>query len=258
MDRELNNTWVYDYEPYCDDTVIWSDLICHIRRGGYFYENSSSSWDKTTNLVDAGGAPQETDDTGSETGIVELLSTSLDGADTIALSGTNLTAWPVGIPRLNWDHGYTTLHALGLGSNSTFLQSLVDAGEIAARVWSIFWGRMWIDSWLDGSVVLGGYDSDLVLGDNYTQALDYDNTTGCWTGMRVTITDVVLNPRDGSDVSIFPKHYELPTCIVPQRQLLLEAPGEILTNFETTTGMESIGTSYGLHWSAVQYLAKDV
>lgn len=255
MNRELNNTWVYDYEPYCDVSIIWSNLICHVRRGGYFYENGSSSWDKTTNLVAAGGAPQETDDTGAETGIVHLLSTSLDGTDTISLSGTNLTAWPIGIPRLNWDHGYTTLHALGLGRNSTFLQGLVDTGEIASRVWSIFWGRMWIDDWLDGSVVLGGYDSDLVLGDNYTQALDYSNTTGCWTGMRVTVTDMVLNIRDGSDVSIFPEHYELPTCIVPQRQLLMEAPGEILTNFDAATGMSSIGTSFGLHWSAVQYLA---
>lgn len=251
----MNNTWVYDSEPYCDDSIIWSDLICQIRRGGYFYENASSTWAKTTNLVDAGGATQETDATGSETGISDLLSTSLDGTDTISLGELNLTAWPIGIPRLNWDHGYTTLHALGLGSNSTFLQSLVDAGEIASRVWSIFWGRMWIDDWLDGSVVFGGYDSNLVLGNNYTQNLDYSDSTGCWTGMKVTITDIVLDIRDGSKVSIFPTNYELPTCIVPQRQLLLEAPSSILTNFEEETGMASIGTSYGLHWSAVQYLA---
>lgn len=111
--------------------------------------------------------------------------------------------------------------------------------------------------WLDGSVVFGGYDSDLVLGDNYTQALDYSDSTGCWTGMKVTITDVILNIRDGSEVSIFPKNYALPTCIVPQRQLLLEAPSSIKTNFEDATGMQSVGTSYGLHWSAVQYLASN-
>ncbi|KAL2280627.1 hypothetical protein FJTKL_12344 [Diaporthe vaccinii] len=175
----------------------------------------------------------------------------------MALGGINLTTWPIGIPRLNWDHGYTTLHALGLGSNSTFLQSLVDAGQIASKVWSIFWGRMWVDDWLDGSVVFGGYDSELVLGDNYTQNLDYSETTGCWTGMKVTITDVVLNIRDGSKVSIFPTNYALPTCIVPQRQLLLEAPSSIVTNFEKETGMASTGASYGLHWSALQYLAKN-
>lgn len=257
--RELNNTWVYDYKPYCDDSIIWSDLICHVRRGGYFYENASSTWDKASSVVDAGGAIQETDDTGAELGIVDLLTTSLGGTDTMSLgtSSTNLTTWPIGIPRLNWDHGYTTLHALGLGSNSTFLQSLVDAGQIASKVWSIFWGRMWVDDWLDGSVIFGGYDSELVIGNNYTQNLDYSESTGCWTGMKVTISDIVLNIRDGSKVSIFPTNYELPTCIVPQRQLLLEAPSSIVTNFKKETGMTSTGTSYGLHWSAVQFLAEN-
>lgn len=253
----MNNTWIYDYNPYCDDTVIWSDLICHVRRGDFFYDNASTSWVKTTNLVAAGGATQETDYTGSETGITDLLSQSLDGQDSLSLGSANLTSFPIGVPRFSWDHGYTTLHALGLGSNSTFLKSLVDAGQIASRVWSIFWGRMWIDDWLDGSVVFGGYDVDLTLGENYTDALDYsnDDSTGCWTGMKVTISNIILNGRDGTDVSIFPNNYALPACIVPQRQLLLEGPGTILENFETATGMSNIGASYGLHWSAQQYLA---
>lgn len=248
---------MYDYQSYCDKTIIWNDLICQVRRGNYFYENASLTWSKASSLVEAGGASQETNNTGAELGITDLLTTSLGGTETVSLGGTNLTTWPVGIPRLNWDHGYTTLHALGLGSNSTLLQALVDTGQIAARVWSIFWGRMWVDDWIDGSVVLGGYDSELVLGSNYTQNLDYSETTGCWTGMRVTITDIVLNTRVGSKVSIFPTNYALPTCIVPQRQLLLEAPRSILTNFEYETGMASIGPSYGLHWSARQYLAED-
>lgn len=168
--------------------------------------------------------------------------------------------------------------AAGWGSQHTFMASLVSRlpvlwwclwwgaalpaclvllKQIASRVWSIFWGRMWVDDWLDGSVVFGGYDSELVLGDNYTQSLDYSDSTGCWTGMKVTITDIVLNIRDGSKVSIFPTNYALPTCIVPQRQLLLEAPSSIVANFEEETNMTSIGTSFGLHWSAVQYLAKD-
>lgn len=183
------------------------------------------------------------------------MTNSLGGTDTTSLGGINLTTWPIGIPRLNWDHGYTTLHALGLGRNSTFLQSLVDTGQAASKVWSVFWGRMWVDDWLDGSVVLGGYDSELVIGVNYTQSLDYSESTGCWTGMKVTITDIVLNVRDDSKVSIFPTNYALPTCIVPQRQLLLEAPSSIVDNFEKKTGMSTIGPSYGLHWSAVQYLA---
>lgn len=143
-----------------------------------------------------------------------------------------------------------------MGSNSTFLNSLVQAGTIASRVWSIFWGRMWVDDWLDGSVVLGGYDSELVLGKNYTQALDYSKETGCWTGMSVTISDIQLNDLNGGDVSILPDHYNLPVCIVPHRQLLIEAPGSIREKFDSATGMKSIGQSTNFHWSAAQYLAE--
>ncbi|ROV94092.1 hypothetical protein VMCG_08247 [Cytospora schulzeri] len=253
---ELNNTWIYDYEPYCSKSDIYSDLICQVRRGDFFYENASSSYDEATNMVAAGGASHETNSYGAELGIPKLLSKSLDGADTIAVGSTNLTNFPIGIPRLEWDAGYTTLHALGMGSNSTFLNSLLQAGTIASRVWSIFWGRMWVDDWLDGSMVLGGYDSELVKGKNYTQALDYSNETGCWTGMLVTISDIQLNYPDGTDVSIIPEHYALPVCLVPHRQLLIEAPVSIRENFESVTGMNMTGTSYNVHWSAAQYKAE--
>lgn len=258
MNRELNNTWIYDYEPYCDDTDIYSDLICQVRRGNFFFENASTSYHEATGMVAAGGASQETNDYGAELGIPKLLSESLDGTDTIAVGPdnlTNLTSFPVGIPRLEWDAGYTTLHALGMGSNSTFLNSLVQAGTIASRVWSIFWGRMWVDDWLDGSMVLGGYDSELVTGNNHTQALDYTNETGCWTGMLVTISNIELNYPNGTDVSIIPEHYALPVCIVPHRQLLIEAPTSIRETFDTVTGMNMTGTSYNIHWSAAQYKA---
>lgn len=209
-------------------------------------------------MVAAGGASQEiTGVTGEETGIASLLSTSADGAETLTVGSTNLSGYPIGIPRLNWDHGYTTLHALGLGSNSTYLNSLVQAGQIASRVWSIFWGRMWVDDWLNGSIVLGGYDSELVSGNNYTQALDYSNTTGCWTGMKVTITGITLNTRDGQDLSLLPLNTALPVCIVPQRQLLIEAPQSYMDTFQEVTGTTSFDVSYGLHWSAAQFLATD-
>lgn len=54
---------IYDSKPYCDDSITWSDLICQTRREGYFYEvmDAFSTWAKTTNVIYAGGATQETD-----------------------------------------------------------------------------------------------------------------------------------------------------------------------------------------------------
>ncbi|KAI7775272.1 hypothetical protein LA080_007072 [Diaporthe eres] len=107
---------------------------------------------------------------------------------------------------------------------------------------------MWIVNWLDGSVVLGGYDSNLVLGENYTDQLNYDKDEGCFTGMRVTVADVLLNKRNGVDVSIAPSEFYLACWIVPQRQMLIEAPPVIRENFDRETAMNgSSEESSGLH-----------
>ncbi|KAM0553327.1 hypothetical protein ACHAPJ_007340 [Fusarium lateritium] len=251
---ELNNTWIYDDQPYCDKTVIWNDRICQIRRGGLFHEEESKSFKKASDIGDAGGSTDEVSLQGSEAGIKKLVSTSLAGTDNITLEGAPAVKdFPIGIPRLKWDAGYTLLHPLGLGSDSTYLNALKAAGTISSRVWSIFWGRMWVKTPINGSLVLGGYDEEKVIGKNYTAPLvydDYTGTPGCWTGMKVTVSDIRVNFRDGSDKSIFPSNTALPCCIVPQRQLLLEAPGAYVSKFEQVTGFNHTDVSYGLHWSA--------
>jgi hypothetical protein len=115
---------------------------------------------------------------------------------------------------------------------------------------------MWVDNPLDGSVVIGGYDEEKIIGQNYTQALDYSNDTGCWTGMKVGITGIDLVSRTGDTTSILPSSLTVDACIVPQRQLLLEAPMAIRDKFENVTGTKNIGQSFGLHWSAALYDAK--
>ncbi|KAG8669359.1 hypothetical protein FPOAC2_08686 [Fusarium poae] len=259
---ELNNTWIYDDQPYCDKTVIWNDRICEIRRGGLYDEAESKSFTKASDIGDARGSTSEIAFEGAETGIKKLVSTSLAGTDNITIEGAPAVEdLPIGIPRLKWDAGYTMLHPLGLGSNSTYLNALKEAGKISSRVWSIFWGRMWVKTPIDGSLVLGGYDEEKVIGKNYTAPLvydDYTGTAGCWTGMKITISDIRVNFRDGSDESIFPSNTALPCCIVPQRQLLLEAPGAYVSRFEEVTGSNHTDTSYGLHWSARLFDADDV
>jgi len=249
-DRELNNTYLYDEQSDCDPSIIFNEKICQIRQGDYFVETDSSTFVKAPDLATAGGASQEITTLGTELGVKRLISSSLPGTDTLAVSSSKPLTLPIGIPRLRWDNGYTTLRALGLGSNSIYLNALVRAGQIPSRVWSIFWGRMWTDTGAtDGQVVLGGYDRDKVIGRNFTQPLDYNEETGCWTGMRVTVSNLFVNFRNGSDFSIMPRNSAIQTCIVPHRQLLLEAPGAIVDAFETATQM-NIGPSFGLHWSA--------
>ena len=237
-------------------------MICRVRRGNLLKEEDSDSYKKTNNIVAAGGAPEEAAFKGSELGINKLVSTGLGGDDTLQLVNTKaLKNFPIGTPRLGWDHGYTMLHPLGLGSNSTYLNAMREAGQLASRVWSIFWGRMWVDNPIDGALVLGGYDENKVIGDNYTAPLvydDHDSPNGCWTGMKLTLSDIRVNFREGSEKSILPKNTALPVCIVPQRQLLLEAPNSWIDTFEEITDKKSIGSSMGLHWSARLFNADEV
>ncbi|TGJ88342.1 hypothetical protein E0Z10_g400 [Xylaria hypoxylon] len=253
---ELNNTWIYDEQPFCDSSIIFNDVICRVRRGNLYSEVNSSSYKKTEDIPSAGGAPVETESKGAESGIGDLLSSSVAVRDRLNIGPVQVAeSFPFGVPRLSWDHGYTISHALGLGSNSTLLNTLVRTGQIGSRVWSIFWGRMWVDpeDAMDGSLVLGGYDVQKVIGRNYTQPLDFSDKTGCWTGMKVHISSVKLNLRTGDDVELLPPNTAIDTCIVPQRQLLLEGPQIIIDTFENKTGMFSIGRSFGLHWSSYKY-----
>ncbi|KAK3945652.1 aspartic peptidase domain-containing protein [Diplogelasinospora grovesii] len=224
---DLNGTWIYDQNAFCDHTVIWSDLICDVRRGNLYIESNSASFQKYNDIFSAGGPDEVAIDDG-EAGIAKLTSTGLGGTDSITF-GSNpiLPDYPIGVPRIEWDSGYTIQHSLGLGRNSTYLNHLAKSGQIAGKVWSIFWGRMWTsDNPMDGQDILGGYD------------------TGCWTGMKVQLIDINLNFRAGPDVSIFPSNTALSMCIVPQDQLTFTAPGKIRDQFEAATGMVNAGWSY--------------
>lgn len=255
ISRELNNTFIYDQQDFCDRTVIFSDTICEVRRGHLYHEDGSTSFTKANSIAEAGGATQEPGGPGAEFGIPELETTSLGGTESITFDNTPpLKNYPIGVPRQKWDAGYTYLHSLGLGRNSTYLNSLVASGQIASRVWSLFWGRMWLpQNGIDGSLVLGGYDQQKVLGRNFTAPLDYSETTGCWTGMKVQIVDIKVNYRNGEEQTILPLNTALPVCIVPQRQLLAEIPLSYVDKFEEVTKTSSSGPSYGIHWSARRF-----
>lgn len=73
--------------------------MCEIRRGGYFVETKSTIFNKSSDLVAAGGSSSELNTSSIELGVSKLLSTSLAGVETLTL--------PIGILRLRWGNGYT-------------------------------------------------------------------------------------------------------------------------------------------------------
>ncbi|KAJ4248695.1 hypothetical protein NW762_012533 [Fusarium torreyae] len=210
-------------------------------------------------IVEAGGSPNETTLAGTQDDVKKLVKSSFGGTDDVMLEGVNLIKdFPIGIPVFKWDAGHTYLHALGLGTNSTYLNALQKAGNIGSRVWSMFWGRAWVKDDIDGSLVLGGYDEEKVTGDNYTAPLDYNDyvgSSGCFTGMRVVLSDIKVNFRNGTEKSIFPTDTALPCCIDPHHHLLLDAPTEYVSNFQQVTGLFASSEAYsrGFHYDALMF-----
>lgn len=256
LDSDLNNTIIYNSEPYCMNDTMYSKKSCMVKRGGLFNEKNSTSFTKAKNLIEAGGAPNETIFKGSVYGIKTLPEKSIGGIDKLKLEGAvEITKFSFGIPTSNWDDSHTTLSALGLGRNSTYLNALRKAEQITSRVWSIFWGQFGREKPFDGSLMLGGYDEAKVTGKNYTAPLIYDHfdkPQGCYTGMRLTVRDITINFVGGTNASLFTAGTALNFCIDPAHHLLMQAPTDVFDKFKTIAGVEGGHSTSDLHWMAFQ------
>ncbi|KAI1379867.1 acid protease [Hypoxylon crocopeplum] len=186
-------------------------------------------------------------------------------ADRLKLNeDVTLTEFPLEVALNDWGaQGYHPMASIGLGANSTLLNQLQESGKIASRTWSFFWGRNGGSSasQIDGSLVFGGYDrAKLSSGGRYIEKLQ-DSTSPCATQMIVTITDMILNFPNGTNVSIFPASLStaLTACIVPDYPVLMTLPSDpFVSNFFRLTGAaEDHERSFGINYFALKYSAHE-
>ncbi|KAI9650390.1 hypothetical protein NHQ30_000404 [Ciborinia camelliae] len=239
----LNNSFMYGNDGFCGSD--WSTAACTTFRGGLYDEFTSKSRGVASNNnypSDGLSYPQ-----------VAMIT------DNITLSSNmSIPNFPIGIAQADWgEQGYYPQMAMGLGTNSTILNSLYASGEIASRTWSMFWGRTGATAatQLDGSFVFGGYDRAKVTGANYTSSLTYSNTA-CFSGMLVTITDMKLNFPNGTDASIFDgsESSAIRACIEPSYPVLLTVPTDpFFENFEALTGSNISDRSFGIYYYGMIY-----
>ena len=134
---------------------------------------------------------------------------------------------------------------LGLGRNSTILESLFRAGKIASQTWSLFWGLEGADSAnaMDGSLTLGGYDRAKTAGPNLTQAFgSLRDMTLCPSSLIVSITDILVKHSNGTATSLFANATgtALRACIKPDIHLI-SLPRDIYYAFTEAIGGTYIG-----------------
>ncbi|KAL9130315.1 MAG: hypothetical protein Q9175_007051 [Cornicularia normoerica] len=129
-------------------------------------------------------------------------------------------------------------NTLGLGRNSTLLNALVSTGAIVSRTYSIFqgWTGFQTQFQTDGSLILGGYDSAKITGNNIT--LPFTVEDDCNNGFIISVTGINMNLKNGSNISIIGQSQgsAMRACINPYYSPIT-LPEEIWWAFTNVTGI---------------------
>lgn len=227
--RDLNNTYLQDVAtPSCN--VNDTRLQCSNQFGGLFDEGSSTTWSsKNYFALDAA---------------TECCAGQIDdlwGSDTILLNTTlSFPHFPLGLIRGRQD----PMNTLGLGLNSTLLSALLSAGAIASNTFGIFqgWTGEQSNHQSDGGLTIGGYDAAKMTGKNITLPLVPQDD--CAGGLVVSVTDIKMNLKNGSNPSILGESQgsAMRACIQPDFSPITLSE-DIWGAFTNITGAAETGRS---------------
>ena len=135
------------------------------------------------------------------------------------------------------------------------LNALRNAGVIASRTWSVFWGLTGVDSahQMDGALIIGGYDAAKTDGDNFTQPLSFSSS--CPTGLLVFVNEIDMLFPNGTRFAI--THAGLAMCIEPTYELITMPP-DVWANFFNNSGGTWETRSLGINLFGNDYAADGV
>ena len=239
-----NNSFVYDANTSCDKDLTL--VQCNAQHGGFYDSGSSTTW-KAVKSAKSLGVPQEAKDPGGS---------NIWGTDQISFNSSfNILDYPIGIERGNAQ----AFSVIGLGTNSTMINALFDAGAIASKTWSLAWGWSGVETsqQINGGFVMGGYDAAKTSGKNVTTPLT--PTPNCPSGMIVTVNGMSMNLKNGSDPNILGKDHgsAFRACLDPQHPLMT-LPQDVFQNFMSIDGGTFVNRSEGIVFWGMDFLADDM
>lgn len=164
------------------------------------------------------------------------------GTDTLKLnSSLSLPGFPFGVNKGKVDN----VNALGVGRNSSLLNTLMSRGDIASRTYSFWegWTGAELQHQMDGNLVIGGYDAAKISGNNITLPFSVDSV--CLEGYIVTISDIKMELPNGSSPSIMGAFAGSPlkACVGPGYPIMT-LPQSIWNSFVEVSGVTEVGRSY--------------
>ena len=227
--RDLNNT-------YLQDAITQSCSVndtrpqCFNQFGGLFDEGASSTW-VSTNYTALDTA-------------AECCAGQIDdawGTDIVTLNANmSLPGFPLGIIRGRQD----PMNTLGFGLNSTLITRLMTIGAVSSNTFGMFqgWTGELSQHQSDGGLTVGGYDASKIAGPNIT--LPMVKQDDCTTGLVVSISDINMNLKNGSNVSILGESQgsAMKACIDPNFTPITLSE-DIWWAFENVTGVNDTGRS---------------
>lgn len=228
--------------PFCYNGT--TDKQCLTQRGGEYDPSSSSTSHGGLDVYAAGGDVNDTDRTVATHVWINAFAT-----DDIMIGNTTLSGFPVGMPGYDVGAQFDTQANIGLGRNSTILNALKDAGHVASRTYSYWWGLDTTSSSvaMDGQLVLGGYDSAKIMGPNVTLPLQPWTLT-CPSGMYVTVTGLVLEFPNGTDADLLAGD-SFVACLQLDFPVVTTLKGSpYYKQFENYTDTSYVNNSLGTYW----------
>ena len=157
-------------------------------KGGYLDAGASSSWTEAPSLSSLSTATENN----------PALENDVFGRDTVTINPSlKFDSYSIGCHQSRWRR----IEYFGFW-NQFGLTALSTAGVLASRTWGYFhgWTGTGATTQLDGNLVLGDYDKAKIIGTNLTLPLSLE--PNCVSGLLITVSNVVLNLRNGSEVSI--------------------------------------------------------
>ncbi|KAM7203243.1 hypothetical protein V8F33_002234 [Rhypophila sp. PSN 637] len=223
----LNSTLV-SQESLCLVSQTLEAHKCEALRGGFFNENSSSTWTDVSLVKYNDTRSNPTWEHFNPPGFTKV------GYDKIVFPNTDppVDLYGAGIA-LNQYGNNSNAGMIGLGINSVFLNDAVRQGRAGSKSWSLDSGSNSLVKPREGEMVIGGYNSARTDGSfSWSNVSNMAGDRPC--PLRTRITEMSVTLGDGSIVPIISSAETAEACIEPYDNLFRFTPG-MLFNWKSIT-----------------------
>lgn len=223
----INSTLV-SQESLCEVSQTFEPHKCEALRGGFFNENSSTTWTDTSLSTYNDTRSNPTWEHFNPPGFTKV------GYDKIVFPNTDpaVTIFGAGIA-LNQYGNNSNAGMIGLGIDSVFLNDAVRSGQSGSKSWSLDAGSNSLVKPREGELVIGGYNFARTDGSfSWSNVSSMAGDRPC--PLRTKITGMSVTLGDGSIVPIMSSAEVSEACIEPYDNLFRFTPG-MLYNWKAIT-----------------------